>query len=109
RSVEAVLALMVPLLTKARLPPKPMMPAPAIVLLTLLNVAPLAAAVMWLFALGDSETLPPPLSTTAPEIARFVEKELPNAEIKPLLAMRPASPRAALSLISTIEPDAIVT
>ena len=41
-SVETVLALMVPLLTKARLPP--MKPAPAIVLLTLLKVPPPRAA-----------------------------------------------------------------
>ena len=40
---DAVLALMVPLLTTVR-PPPPMWPAPAIVLLTLLKIAPGVAA-----------------------------------------------------------------
>ena len=107
-SADTVFALMVPPLTNTRLPPAPMLPAPAIVLLTLLNVAPLAAETIWLLALGDSETLPPPLSTTVPEMARFVERALPNADITPRLPMRPASASVPPSLISTIEPDAIV-
>src|SRR6185312_6622746 len=76
-SVAALLALMVPLLTTAKPPPKPMMPAPAIVLFTLLKTAPLLTATMRLFPLGDgSETWPPPLSTTAPEIARVEHTEV---------------------------------
>jgi hypothetical protein len=59
-----------------------------------------------LFPLGDSDTLPPPLSTTAPEIASVAKLGLPNAEIRSLLAMRPES--ASVPLMATIEPDAIV-
>ena len=61
-----------------------------------------------MFPLGDSDTLPPPLSTTAPEIESVAKLGLPNAEIRPLLAMRPESASVPLLLMSTIEPDAIV-
>ena len=61
-----------------------------------------------MFPLGDSDTLPPPLSTTAPEIASVAKLGLPNAEIRPLLAMRSTSVNVPKFLMSTIEPDAIV-
>ena len=48
-----------PALTTVR---PPMKPAPAIVLLTLLKIAPGVAATIRLVPIGDSDTLPPPLS-----------------------------------------------
>ena len=59
-----------------------------------------------MFPLGDSDTLPPPLSTTAPEIESVAKLLLP--EIRPLLAMRSTSVNVPKLSMSTIEPDAIV-
>jgi hypothetical protein len=45
----------------------PMVPAPAIVLLTLIKVLVIPPASIVLFPLGDNTTLPPPVSVTMPE------------------------------------------